>query len=188
MRTQHRVYRRYRRTWYERWRRGLYPWTVIVLPWGRYERYAYLFWRIRIPLWLAGAGAGWVLAGPAGVAGGLVAACLVEGVFSYRTATIPRSAPRVVSPTDPVVAAARARARWWETEAVPSPAGWQAPDGVLPAWSWAPPDGLQPRLDRVPAWVRLWYHTPLADRYAYAWMWEHGGWDVLPPGLSDGPS
>jgi hypothetical protein len=24
------------------------------------------------------------------------------------------------------------------------------------------------------------YRTPLIDRYAYAWMWWHGGWDVIP--------
>jgi len=67
---------------------------------------------------------------------------------------------------------------------VPSPGGWRPPDGVLPAWSWAPPYGLAPRLDRVPGWVRLWYKTPLLDRYAHAWMWEYGGWDVLPPGAA----
>jgi len=178
MRTQ---YRRYARTWYRPWRRGLYPWTVIALPWGRYERYAYLFWRIRIPLWLAGAGGGWAIGGPAGLAGGLVAAYLVEGMFSYRSAALKSSVPRAFRPTDAEVAESRAYARRWEAEAVPSPAGWQPPDGVLPAWSWSPPGGLQPRLDRVPASVRLWYHTPVIDRYAHAWMWEHGGWDVLPP-------
>ena len=47
-----------------------------------------------------------------------------------------------------------------------------------------PPDGLRPRLDRVSLWVRLWYRTPFVDRYAHAWMWAHGGWNVLPPTLA----
>jgi len=38
-----------------------------------------------------------------------------------------------------------------------------------------------PRLDPVPWWVRAWYKTPLIDRYAHAWMWGHGGWEVHPP-------
>jgi hypothetical protein len=178
MRTQHMVYRR---TWYSRRRRGLYPWTVIVVPWGRYERHAYLFWRIRIPLWLGGAGAGWAVAGPAGVVGGLAAAYLAEGVFSYRAVPPPGQVPKAVSPTNEEIAAARAQNRRWDTEAVPSPGGWRTPATGLAGWSWAPPGGLRPRLDRVPAWVGLWYRTPFVDRYAYAWMWEHGGWDVLPP-------
>lgn len=36
---------------------------------------------------------------------------------------------------------------------------------------------------RVPGWVRSWYRTPFADRYAHAWMWRHGGWDILPPSV-----
>jgi len=35
----------------------------------------------------------------------------------------------------------------------------------------------------MPWWVRLWCLVPLVDRYAYVWMWHHGGWDVLPPGV-----
>lgn len=175
-----RQYRRYTGRRYQRPRGGLYPWHVIAFPWGRYERHSYLFWRIRIPLWLAGAGAGWMLAGPAGLAGGLIAAYVAEGVFSYRSVPALGQGRRPASPTEAEVAAAYTQARRWETDAVPSPAGWRPPDGVIPAWSWAPPDGLRPRLDRVPAWVRLWYRTPLVDRYAHGWMWEHGGWDVLP--------
>jgi hypothetical protein len=33
----------------------------------------------------------------------------------------------------------------------------------------------------MPRWVRLWYRTPFIDRYAYEWMWWHGGWSVLVP-------
>jgi hypothetical protein len=178
----------YTRTWYSRWRRGLYPSGVIALPWGRYERYAHLFWRIRIPLWLVSAGAGWAVAGPGGIVGGLAFAYVAEGLLSYRRATISGARPRVVSRTDAEVAAARAHAIRWETEAVPSPGGWRPPDDVLPAWSWVPPHGITSRLDRVPAWVRLWYATPLLDRYAHAWMWEHGGYDVLPPTAEPGVS
>lgn len=176
----------YRRSWYRRGRGGLYPWTVIKLPWGRYERYAYMFWRIRVPIWLAGAGCGWALVGPAGLAGGLVVAYAAEGVFSYRNAANLGSGPAEVRRTDAEVTAARAHARRWKTEAVPSPAGWHPPDGARPAWSWTPPCGLTPRLDRVPVWVRLWYNTPFVDRYAHGWMWTHGGWDVLPPNGADG--
>ena len=63
---------------------------------------------------------------------------------------------------------------------VPSPGGWEVPSGVLPMWDWTPPGGGQPRLDRVPTVVRAWYELPFLDRYAHAWMWRHGGWDVSP--------
>ena len=54
-------------------------------------------------------------------------------------------------------------------------------------WNWIPPEhGLEPRLDRFPAWVRVWFRTPFLDRYTYAWMWHHGGWDIVPP-VEDGP-
>lgn len=32
----------------------------------------------------------------------------------------------------------------------------------------------------MPRLVRLWYHTPFLDRWAYEWMWMRGGWDVEP--------
>ena len=63
-----------------------------------------------------------------------------------------------------------------------SPDGWVPPPGVLPGWNWLPPDhGVSPRLDRVPRWVRLWFRTPLLDRWAYAWMWHHGALEMVPP-------
>jgi hypothetical protein len=65
-----------------------------------------------------------------------------------------------------------------------SPGGWTSPRGVLPAWSWVPPDGAKPRLDVVPWWVQVWYELPLIDRYAHAWMWSHGGWEVRPPSIT----
>lgn len=67
-----------------------------------------------------------------------------------------------------------------------SPGQWTAPDSSLPAWNWLPPGhGVSPRLDRVPDWVRVWYRIPFVDRYAYAWMWRHGGWDVFGPEPTD---
>jgi hypothetical protein len=68
-----------------------------------------------------------------------------------------------------------------EPERVHSPGGWTPPSGVRPGWNWVPPDGAVPRADLMPRWVRLWYHTPFVDRFAHAWMWSHGGWDVVPP-------
>ena len=62
-----------------------------------------------------------------------------------------------------------------------SPGGWTPPPGVLPAWSWVPPEGARPRPDVMPWWVRVWYALPLLDRYAHAWMWARGGWEVRPP-------
>lgn len=47
--------------------------------------------------------------------------------------------------------------------------------------------GNRTRLDRAPMWARVWYGTPLVDRYAYAWLWYHSGWDVIPPTGLDGP-
>ncbi len=32
----------------------------------------------------------------------------------------------------------------------------------------------------MPPLVRACYHTPILDRWAYQWMWMHGGWDVEP--------
>jgi hypothetical protein len=171
---------RYSRWWWWWWW-GLYPWTVIELPWGRYERMAYLFWRIRIPLWLVLGAGGWALFRDVGVVLGAVAAYVAEGLLSYRQPSGQR--PALANAEES--AAARAQAQWierrWETEAAPSPGGWRPPAGARPAWQWAPPDGLRIRLDRVPLWVRLWYRTPIVDRHAHSWMWEHGGWDVLPP-------
>jgi hypothetical protein len=68
----------------------------------------------------------------------------------------------------------------WITGAVPSPRGWCPPSKVLPAWNWLPPNGLSLRLDRMSWWVNAWYRIPWIDRYAYAYMWNHGGWDTLP--------
>ena len=60
----------------------------------------------------------------------------------------------------------------WATQAAPSPAGWSEPG--------EPPQGVVERLDRVPWWVRFWYYTPLLRRAARAWVWSHGGFDVIP--------
>lgn len=67
---------------------------------------------------------------------------------------------------------------------VPSPGGWEAPEGGRPGWGWVPDAGAAERTDRMPRWVRVWARTPFADRSAYVWMWHHGGFDVDPaPGF-----
>jgi hypothetical protein len=139
-----------------------------------------LFWRIRILLWLPLLAGGWFVLRAYGLLAGAAVAVLIEAKTSYRKRDGRRAAPvavrndtRRTAPTSP-----------WETGATPSPGGWQSPPNRLPAWNWLPPGGIRPRLDRVPHWVRLWYRTPFIDRYAHAWMWRHGGWDVLPPANS----
>jgi hypothetical protein len=52
----------------------------------------------------------------------------------------------------------------------------------------APPRGASPRLDLAPWWVRVWYQLPFIDRYAHAWMWRHGAWEVRPPEMELGHS
>jgi hypothetical protein len=88
--------------------------------------------------------------------------------------------PELVPPEEWEALRAEAR-RHAGLPGVPSPGGWTAPPGVLPSWNWMPEPGAVPRLDRVPRWVRAWYHTPLVDRFAHSWMWYRGGWDVVPP-------
>lgn len=58
---------------------------ALRLPGGRrVERQAQLFWRIRVPLWVALAGFGAVLLGWGGLLLGFATALLVEAAFSYR--------------------------------------------------------------------------------------------------------
>jgi hypothetical protein len=70
-------------------RRRVLPWLrfpmAIMLPGGRrHERYAYLFWRVRLPLWIVPAAACWLVLSWPGIAAGLAAGILAEVVFSYR--------------------------------------------------------------------------------------------------------
>jgi hypothetical protein len=67
------------------------------------------------------------------------------------------------------------------TGAVVSPGGWQVPPGCKPGWDWTPPGGATARPDRMPRTLRILYHAPFVDRYAYRLMWRRGGWDVDPP-------
>jgi hypothetical protein len=151
---------------------------AISLPWATYERNACLFWRIRILLWLPMLAAGWFVLRGYGLIVGAAVALLIEAKTSYRNHDGRRAAPFAVRNNTRRTAQPTSR---WEADATPSPGGWQPPRDRLPAWNWLPPGGIRPRLDRVPRWVRLWYRTPFIDRYAYAWMWRHGGWDVVPP-------
>lgn len=150
-----------------------------------FARHAYwrrLRWPIRILAWLVTAGlaslAGWQYAvlGPLAFETWFVVMLVRD---DHRLGPISRPVPAENSAR---VAAIRAEhARLAALPRVPSPGGWSPPDGVLPAWNWLPPPGVEPRMDRVPAWVRLWYGTPLVDRYAHAWLWHQGGYDVVPP-------
>src|SRR5215469_7246661 len=142
-----------------------------------------LRWPVRIFAWLATAGlvsiAGWQYAVLGPVAFELVFLMSVRA-DERRVRHLP--GPVALSEDSPRLAALRAEARRHEAlPRVPSPGGWSAPAGVRPAWNWTPPPGISPRLDRAPWWARVWYSTPLADRYAHAWLWYHGGWDVVPP-------
>jgi hypothetical protein len=67
---------------------------------------------------------------------------------------------------------ARLRSLAWRLEtAIGRPAGLER----------APTQGAAPRLDLLPWWAWIWYHLPFIDRYAHAWMWRHGAWEVRPP-------
>ncbi|MBO0835589.1 MAG: hypothetical protein J2P28_08730 [Actinobacteria bacterium] len=165
-----------------RWRRWVFRW---------FYRHGYLRrlrWPVRVFAWLVTAG----LASIAGWQYALVGPLAFEVAFMItlvrddgRVRGLP--APKAVDEADFAAAFAEAR-RQAALSRVPSPGGWEAPAGVRPAWNWTPPSGLEPRLDRVPIWARLWYGTPFIDRYAHAWMWHHGGWDVIPPDAWTDPS
>ncbi len=62
-----------------------------------------------------------------------------------------------------------------------SPGTWTVPAGRRPGWEWLPEHGAIPNLRTMPRWARVWFRTPFLDRYAYEWMWWHGGWAVLVP-------
>jgi hypothetical protein len=142
-----------------------------------------LRWPTRILGWLVTGGLasifGWqyIVLGPVTFE---VAVLISVTLHNRRVRGLP--APVAVHRDGPLARALRAEAqRQAVLPRVASPGGWRPPAGVLPAWNWSPPCGLTPRLDRVPLWARLWYGAPLVDRYAHAWLWQHGGWDVVPP-------
>lgn len=61
--------------------------VAVSLPGGRrLERYAYLYWRVRLPLWAGLTTAGWLTLGVLGVIPGLAAASAAELALSYRLA------------------------------------------------------------------------------------------------------
>lgn len=65
---------------------------VVSMPGRQVERHAYLFWRVRLPLWAVLATTGWLVLGVIGIVPGLAAAFLAELAFSYRR-------PRGAGPT-----------------------------------------------------------------------------------------
>lgn len=65
---------------------------------------------------------------------------------------------------------------------VSSPGHWVVPSGMRPGWDWLPEPGASPNLRAMPRWARVWYRLPFIDRFAYEWMWWHGGWSVWVPG------
>lgn len=69
---------------------------------------------------------------------------------------------------------------------VPSPGGWQPPEGARPGWDWVPPYGAHVNTEALPTWVNLWRRLPLIDRYAAQCMWHRGGWLVKPAGRASG--
>ncbi len=165
------------------WRQRRWPlrWFVRHTFWGR------LRWPVRILAWLVTAGlvsiAGWQYAviGPVAFEVGFMISVLAD---ERRARRLP--GPVALDEDSPQLAALRAEARRQAAlPRVPSPGGWSAPAGARPAWTWTPPLGLELRLDRAPWWARVWYGTPLVDRYAHAWLWYHGGWDVVPPEARD---
>lgn len=145
-------------------------------------------WPVRVLAWLITAGiaslGGWQYA--------MVGPVAFEIAFLISALADARRVRRLPGPTavedGPLLEALRSEAHRQAALRVASPGGWRAPADVRPAWKWSPPPGIEPRLDRVPRWVRLFYGTPLVDRYAHAWLWYHGGWDVIPPGSWRAPS
>jgi hypothetical protein len=81
---------------------------LIGLPGGRLlERYVYLFWRIRLPLWLALPAAGWLVLGWPGIVPGVAAALVAQMARSYRLVSYRRPGhgrpvfPSATGPGDP---------------------------------------------------------------------------------------
>jgi hypothetical protein len=80
--------------------------TVITLPGvRRRQRHVYLFWRVRLPLWIVPAAAGWLVLSWPGIAAGLAAGILAEVIFGYH-------APYGRSPVPPAAERGSRRARW----------------------------------------------------------------------------
>jgi len=101
----------------------------ISLPGGIcWERRAYVFWPVRLPLWIVLGATGWLLASGAGVVLGLVAAVVMELLFSYRPpGGLPR--PTVVGgPPGPGPGPTGVR------EPRPRPTGGAGSAGADPTW------------------------------------------------------
>jgi hypothetical protein len=166
-------------TWTSRSLRRRWPFRWFF----RHGYWSRLRWPVHILAWLVTAGlvsiAGWQYAvvGPVAFEVVFLISVLAD---ERRVRELP--GPVALDENSPHVAGIHAEARRNAALLlVPSPGGWKAPPGTRPAWNWTPPPGIAPRLDRTPWWARVWYDTPLVDRYAHAWLWYHGGWDVVPP-------
>jgi hypothetical protein len=69
---------------------------------GRLRRQGYMFWRVRLPLWVVLAAAGWLVLGWIGVLPGLAAAILAEVAVNYRRpGSVPGPRPRPAGPGGP---------------------------------------------------------------------------------------
>ena len=72
----------------------------------------------------------------------------------------------------------------------------------LDGWNYIPRGyGLQWDLTDAPLWLRMWFHSPILDRFAYpvvvhrgfAWLSPHRGWqetdrEEVPPGWRIAPA
>jgi hypothetical protein len=107
-----------------------------------------------------------------------MASSSAPGCVAYTTRPMVCTCTRTLArPADPLRAGLRSLL-WRLDTATRSPAGLEL----------APPEGARPRHDLVPWWVRAWYQLPFIDRYAHAWMWRHGAWEVRPPEMELGHS
>lgn len=62
---------------------------------------------------------------------------------------------------------------------VPDPREWTSSPGPWPGRERSSsPGDARLRLDRVPAWARMWWRSRVAQRRARQWLWQHGGYDV----------
>jgi hypothetical protein len=59
-----------------------------------------------------------------------------------------------------------------------SPVGKNPISPVVPAENCRPQEGARLRFDLVPLWVLACYRLPFIDRYACAWLYQYGPWEI----------